>query len=170
MYAHHILCLFIIYSLSKPCQIGFYLRCKIDTAFVATSNLNHTGFQSTILKLSSLFRKHQQLPPLLPDAFQPPPTPTNKKKHPDISFFRFFLYVASQFSIVLISLSLFHSESLPVFKTLVITSTSSYPNSNPKSSTVYLPSSCLQCDRHYAEAGDPPRVYRVHSPELTICT
>lgn len=79
MYAHHILCLFIIYSLSKPCQIGFYLRCKIDAAFVATSNLNHTGFQSTILKLSSLFRKHQQLPPLLPDALQPPPTPTNKK-------------------------------------------------------------------------------------------
>lgn len=49
----------------------------------ATSNLIHSGFQSTILKLSSLFCKHQPLPPLLQGSLQPPPTLTNTQKHPD---------------------------------------------------------------------------------------
>ena len=80
MYAQHIVC----YSSYTPCLnlLNRFLSQMQNWHCVskATSNLIHTGLETTTLKWSSLFHKYQPPQSLLSDALQPSPTlQTNKR-------------------------------------------------------------------------------------------
>lgn len=130
MYAQHIVC----YSSYTPCLnlLNRFLSQMQNWHCVskATSNLIHTGLETTTLKWSSLFHKYQPPQSLLSDALQPSPTlQTNKrgKKHPGTDIF-LIVHIVSQCSYCFY-FSLFYPESLSVFKLLDITSINSYPKS-----------------------------------------